>query len=379
LKNEKNTLPLRLKPSTKIAMIGFWADAPDKLSGGYSGTPYFEHSPAFAARRMGLDIKVASGPILHGSSSPDNWTAPALEAAKDADYVLYFGGLDTSAAGETKDRMTINWPSAQLSLLDKLSKLGKPLVVVQMGDQVDNTPILQNKGINSILWANWPGQDGGEAVMQLISGAKSPAGRLPVTQYPANYTELVPMTEMNLRPNKTDGSPGRTYRWYPTPVQPFGFGLHYTEFDTKLTLAKEKKFTTTELVKACKSHTSYIDTCPFRPLQVRVTNKGKKHTSDYVALTFLSGDFGPEPRPIKTLAAYTRVRDLKPGQTAEAELQWTLGNLARHDEKGNTVLYPGKYTVTLDVEDKKPKASVSFTITGEPVVLDEWPSPPSKA
>ncbi|KAK1751093.1 glycoside hydrolase superfamily, partial [Echria macrotheca] len=369
LKND-GTLPLSLDGKDarkKVAMIGFWADAGDKLSGGYSGTPTFKHTPAFAARRLGLNISIAGGPVLETTSASDNWTASALATAQDADYIVYFGGLDTSAAGETKDRMTIDWPSAQLALLEKLAALNKPLVVVQMGDQVDDTPILKLKGVGAILWANWPGQDGGEAVMQLLTGARSPSGRLPVTQYPVNYTSLVPMTDMALRPSATN--PGRTYRWYPTPIFPFGFGLHYTTFVPEFGKFF-KNFTTADLVARCKG-VAYPDTCPLASLPVRVKNTGKR-TSDYVALAFVSGEFGPKPYPIKTLAAFTRLRDIKPGKTAEARLEWTLGDIARHDEQGNTVLYPGTYTVMLD---EPTKATIDFTVAGEPVVLDKWPSP----
>jgi beta-D-xylosidase 4 len=55
-------------------------------------------------------------------------------------------------------------------------------------------------------------------------------------------------------------------------------------------------------------------------------------------------------------------------------LQWTLGNLARHDQSGNTVLYPGTYTIMLD---EPVQASVQVTLTGTQVVLDKWPAPPS--
>jgi beta-D-xylosidase 4 len=406
LKND-GTLPLPVSDAKKpsVAMIGFWADAGDKLSGGYSGTPAFEHSPAFAARQLGWQVKVADGPVLQGSSAADNWTEAALAAAKDAEYILYFGGLDTSAAGETKDRMTIDWPAAQLALIEKLGALKKPLVVVQMGDQIDDTPLLEMDEVNSILWANWPGQDGGTAVLQLLSGAKSPAGRLPLTQYPANYTEAVPMTDMMLRPSATN--PGRTYRWYSTPIKPFGFGLHYTTFkaefgahpllagpgggngkgkgkgkDTdgkgkgkgKSNVARADLKTTAiaDLLRDCTNQ--YPDTCPLPALPVHVTNTGNR-TSDYVALAFVSGEFGPKPYPIKTLASYARVRDVKAGAgAATAELVWTVGSLARYDESGNTVLYPGTYTLTLD---EPTQATVQFVLEGEEVVLDKWPAPPS--
>lgn len=373
LKND-GTLPLHFaRHPPKVAMIGFWANAPEKLSGGYSGTPAFLHSPVLAARKMGWQVKTAGGPILQGDSDADSWTADALEAAQNVDYILYFGGLDTSAGGETKDRMTIDWPAAQMSLIKKLGKLGKPLVVVQLGDQMDDTPLFEMKQVNSILWANWPGQDGGTAIMKLISGTYSPAGRLPVTQYPANYTSQVPMTDMDLRPSHS--SPGRTYRWYPTPIRSFGFGLHYTAFNPKfISRGKSsfpKKLLIRDLVRHCRN--TYLDTCALPPLEVHVTNTGSR-ASDYVVLAFLSGQSGPKPYPIKTLATYTRLRNIRPGKGATGRLEWTLGNLARHDESGNTVLYPGTYTLMID---EPTLTTMTFVLEGEAVVLDKWPSPPS--
>ncbi|KAM7197555.1 putative exo-1,4-beta-xylosidase bxlB [Rhypophila sp. PSN 637] len=363
------TLPLKLKKTSKLAMIGFWADDGKKLSGGYSGTPAFTHTPAYAARRLGYTVSVAPGPVLETTSANDTWTQKALDAAKTSDYILYFGGLDTSAAGETKDRMNLNWPQAQLALIEKLTALGKPFVMIQMGDQVDDTPVLRLKGVNSILWANWPGQDGGEAVMQLLTGVAAPAGRLPVTQYPTNYTEEVPMTEMSLRPSATN--PGRTYRWYPTPILPFGFGLHYTTFKPSAPADKSfpKTFKIKDLLARCSAQ--FPDTCPFPSLPVEVKNTGKA-TSDYVVLAFLSGEYGPKPYPIKTLASYARLSGLKPGKKVETKLKWNLGNLARHDENGNTVLYPGTYTVTID---EPTLTSFKFKLEGEATVLDKWPAP----
>jgi beta-D-xylosidase 4 len=369
LKNN-GTLPLDLKPSSKVAMIGFWADAPEKLSGGYSGTPYLLHSPVYAAKQMDLDVKAATGPIDEQSSGGINqWLESAMEAARDSDYILYFGGLDTSSAGETKDRRRLDWPTAQLDLLKNLGSLGKPLILVQMGDMLDDTPVLDMEGVSSILWVGWPGQDGGTAVMQLISGQKSPAGRLPVTQYPANYTTIVPMTDMALRPSGE--SPGRTYRWYSTPIKPFGFGLHYTTFRAITPSSFAANFTTENLVAGCNN--TYIDTCDFPTLPVQITNTGNR-TSDYVVLAYLSGEYGPVPYPLKTLTSYSRLHNIEPGTTATASLEWTLGDVARHDEDGNTVLYPGVYTVTID---EPSLAMTTFTIEGEPIVLDKWPAPPA--
>jgi beta-D-xylosidase 4 len=362
LKND-GTLPLKLDSRSNVAMIGFWANDSTKLQGGYSGKAPYLRTPVYAAQQMGLTPNVATGPVQQATSANDNWTANALAAASKSDYILYFGGLDTSAAAEGVDRTSLEWPSAQLALIKKLSALGKPLIIIQEGDQLDNTPLLTNKGVSSILWASWPGQDGGPAVMQIISGTKSPAGRLPVTQYPANYTKL-PMTDMTLRPSTSN--PGRTYRWYPTPVQAFGTGLHYTTFAPTFS-NYSAVFSIQTLLRACKN--TNPDTCSLPGLPVTVHNTGNR-TSDYVALVFVAGQAGPKPYPIKSLATYGRVRDVKSGEKKTKVLEWTLGSLARHDEKGNTVLYPGNYTLLLD----QPTVEVrSLVLTGEKVVLDVWP------
>jgi len=364
LKND-GVLPLKITPSQKVAMIGFWADAGDKLSGGYSGTPAFKHTPAYAAGKLGINFTVTNGPVLQAANATDTWTKDALAAAAGADYILYFGGLDTSAAGETKDRYSLAWPEAQLALITSLGKLGKPLVIIQMGDQLDDTPILSLSGVNAILWANWPGQDGGPAIMSLLTGARSPSGRLPVTQYPANYTSLVPMTEMALRPSAS--SPGRTYRWYPTPIFPFGYGLHYTTFSPKINPSFPKKIEISSLLASCKN--TYKDTCPFPSLPVSVKNTGN-HTSDYVVLAFIRADVGPKPYPLKTLASYARIRDIVPGEEKSKELTWNLGDIARHDANGDTVLYPGTYKIVLDEPGKE---ELVVELVGEKVVLDVWP------
>jgi beta-D-xylosidase 4 len=201
LKNDK-TLPLNLKSGSKVAMIGFWADNGAKLQGGYSGNAPFLHSPVYAAKQLGMTVATASGPILQDVNARDTWTDKAVAAAQASDYILYFGGLDTSAAAEGSDRTSLAWPAAQVKLITKLASLGKPLVVVQMGDLVDNSPLLSLKGVNSILWASWPGQDGGPAVMTIATGAKAVAGRLPATQYPSNYTNLAMTGKL-----KTAGAP----------------------------------------------------------------------------------------------------------------------------------------------------------------------------
>jgi beta-D-xylosidase 4 len=156
----------------------------------------------------------------------------ALNLAATADCIIYCGGIDTSIEAEGLDRWKVDWPGNQPSLIKQLAALNKTLVVVQFsGGQLDGSALLSNPGVNVILWAGLPSQSGGTTVADILDGTKSPAGRLPITQYPASYINEIAPVDPSLRPDETVGTPGRTYKWYPTPVLPFGYGLHYTKFN----------------------------------------------------------------------------------------------------------------------------------------------------
>jgi beta-D-xylosidase 4 len=371
LKKNNGVLPLP-KNNASMALIGFWAAAGNRaMLGGYSGNPPYYHAPADAAKTLGIQALTASGPLNQSASGNDTWTAAALAAAAKSDIIVYFGGNDMSIESEDLDRDAIAWPGAQLSLIEKLCALGKPCIVVELGDQNDDTPLLTNKNVSAIVWAGFPGQDGGTAVFDVLTGKTAPAGRLPTTVYPANYVDQVPMTDMNLRPSASN--PGRTYKWYNKAVLPFGFGLHYTTFKAAFQKGgvANKKYAIDDLAARCKLR--YLDLCEFEPITITVKNTGNV-ASDFVALAFLSGEYGPAPHPIKELAAYTRVKGVSGGKSVEAKLAIKLGELARVDGNGNTVLYPGKYEVLLDVPTQ---AKVTFELTGKPKVLIKFPQPPA--
>lgn len=372
LKND-GTLPLNLQGKS-VALIGHWANATSMLLGGYSGIPPYYHNPLYAAQQLGLTYHYATGLVAQLNNARDNWTTLALEAASKADVILYFGGNDLTIEAEDKDRVSIAWPEAQLTLLSRLSTLGKPLVVAELGSPNDDSPLLSNKGINAVLWAGFPGQSGGTAVFDVLTGKTAPAGRLPVTMYPASYVDAVPMTDMTLRPSPHN--PGRTYRWFNSSVLPFGHGLSYTTFTASLgsSTLTNKTISTKSLLTNCdQTLYPHPDLCPINDaLPVTVTNTGNR-TSDYVALAFLAGEYGPKPYPIKSLASYGRVRGVKPGATVTARLPpLTLGTLARVDRNGNTVLYPGKYRLMIDVPSQ---TQVEFEVTGDEIVLDQFPQP----
>ncbi|KAL2156745.1 hypothetical protein VTH82DRAFT_1491 [Thermothelomyces myriococcoides] len=364
LKND-GILPLSVNGSnSQLAMIGFWANAADKMLGGYSGTPPFNHDPVTAARSMGISVNYVNGPL----TQPYGDTSAAVNAAQRSDAVIFFGGIDNTVEKESQDRTSIEWPSGQLAMIRALAETGKPIIVVRLGTHVDDTPLLSIPNVRAILWAGYPGQDGGTAVMNIITGLASPAGRLSATVYPASYTNQAPYTNMALRPSSS--YPGRTYRWYKDAVFPFGHGLHYTNFSVSVQDFPES-FEIADLLDSCGDSVPYLDLCPFPSVPLNVTNTGSR-ASDYVALGFLSGEFGPSPYPIKTLATYKRLFNIEPGQSQEVELEWKLESLARVDENGNRVLYPGTYTLLVD---QPTLANITFTLTGEEAVLDSWPQP----
>ncbi|KAK1540395.1 glycosyl hydrolase family 3 N terminal domain-containing protein [Colletotrichum paranaense] len=377
LKND-GILPLSADSGKKFALVGPWAKATTQMQGNYYGPAPYLISPYQAARDLGLDFTYTLGSEINAS---DDSLFDALKSAKEADVVIFAGGVDNTLEAETLDRKTLAWPEPQLELLRALAEIGKPVIVLQFGGgQVDDTELLASDSVSAILWGGYPGQSGGKAIFDLLFGREAPSGRLSVTQYPAIYNEAVPSTDMNLRPVPGNSGLGRTYMWYlgETPV-PYGFGLHYTTFDVELKALQEPVITTTKqlILSEDSEDASRVPSWQktlersMLTVAVTVTNAGKV-TSDYVALLFLTSDAGPEPRPLKTLAGYTRFRSIQPGQAAVKEVVITVERLVRVDVLGNRVLHPGSYEVFVDLDKK---AVHKFHVGGPAVVVEKFPQP----
>lgn len=374
LKND-GLLPLSLSNSTSIALVGDWANATSQMQGNYFGIAPYLHSPLYAAQQLGVQVNYAQGPGGQGDPTTDHWL-PVWKAASESDIIIYVGGVDISVEAEGMDRVNIDWTGAQLDVIGELAMYGKPMVVVQMGDQLDSSPIISNANISGLVWGGIPGQDGGSALFDILTGKTAPAGRLPVTQYPSHYIRDIPMTDMSLRPSST--SPGRTYKWYEgTPIFEFGYGMHYTNFSASFADSSSSyshssttNYSISNLLSNCTE--SYKDRCAFTSFNIDVQNTGSV-TSDYVTLGFLTGQFGPQPYPKKSLVNYQRLHDIQAGQTATATLELTLGSLGRVDDSGNKVLYPGDYALMIDTQ---PLTMINFTLSGSPAILDLWPQAP---
>ncbi|GME36675.1 glycoside hydrolase family 3 protein [Neofusicoccum parvum] len=383
LKNA-GALPLRARRGGTVALVGDGADATAELLGSYAGAAPHLRSPLWAAREaLGpLGVEVVYAPGVYPASSPatDFWPQ-AYGVVAEADVVVYVGGLDTTMEGEGNDRGGVDWTGAQVDFVEGLAAMGKELVVVALGGgQLDGERWKRNENVSAVLWAGYPGQEGGVAIMDVILGKTAPAGRLPVTQYPAEYVHQVPMTDMSLRPSAS--SPGRTYKWYTgTPVYPFGYGLHYTTFDVSIAAKSSSQnstgntpFSIPALISACPTDTL---ACPITTLTITATNTGNV-TSDYVALLFLTTTAGPAPHPNKSLINHHRFHSLAPGETQTADIALTIGDLVRVGVEGDRVLWAGAYSVRVGIEEEG-FGSVGLGLVGEEVVVEEWPREPEVA
>jgi beta-D-xylosidase 4 len=226
--------------------------------------------------------------------------------------------------------------------------------------------------INAIIWAGYPGQSGGTALFDIISGKTSPSGRLPLTQYPADYANQIGMTDMAVRPNDTN--PGRTYLWYQgTPVFEFGHGLHFTTFGVSWARTPPAQYNIANLIRSASKDLP-LDLATFDTFDITVRNVGGV-ASDYVALLFVNGTAGPAPHPNKRLISYSRLHQIKAGGTGRASLSVSLGSIARADATGSLWIHSGSYQLNIDTGPVL--LTHSFTLTGTSTQITHWPQNPA--
>ena len=292
---------------------------------------------------------------LHGTGSAGidlTWQAPAavlrnqaVEAAKQSEVTIAFVGLSPSLEGEEMpvklagfnggDRTSIDLPAAQEDLLKALAATGKPLVVVlQNGSALAVNWAARNAG--AILEAWYPGEEGGTAIAETLAGDNNPAGRLPLTFY-SSLKQVPPFEEYSMR--------GRTYRYLADkPLYGFGFGLSYTSF-----AYSNLKVTQSDSVT----------------VEGDVKNTGATAGDEVVEL-YLTQPKAFET-PLRVLAGFQRVH-LGPGESAHVSLTIDPRSLGQVDAKGNRVIVPGEYIVSLGGAQPQEAASVQtgkFNVTAK--------------
>ena len=262
--------------------------------------------PAAVEAAMQADVVIA---VVGGSSARDFKTSYEDTGAASAEQQT----VSDMECGEGFDRATLDLLGRQMELLEALKKTGKPLVVVY----IEGRPLNKNwadENANALLTAYYPGEQGGNAIAEVLFGDYNPAGRLPVSvprhvgQLPVYYNKPAPAAhdyvEMSAK-----------------PLYPFGYGLSYTTFEYS-------DLTVTGLDATFK-----------------VTNTGN-HKGDEVVQLYLHQDLSTVVQPERQLKAFERIT-LDPGETREVTLHLDYGDLAIVDADMKWTVEPGTYHVLI--------------------------------
>lgn len=274
----------------------------------------------------GMRVEYLPGCLLtRPSANPLNWS---MFTAPNVDVVLACVGLSPLLEGEegeaiespvNGDRTSIDLPAAQVEYLKELAVRGAKLVLVVSG----GSPVALGEIADlakAIVFIWYPGQEGGRAVADVLFGAESPSGKLPLT-FPRTTDDLPPFTDYAMA--------GRTYRYaIAEPLYPFGFGLSYSCF----AYADLRLDRTTLAAGATLNAT------------VTVTNIGTVEAEE-VAQLYLRDLEATVPTPAQSLVGFRRVR-LAPGQSAELSFTLTPTMLEVVDDDGARRIEPGVFRLT---------------------------------
>lgn len=232
LENRGPSLPLSAARHRTVAVVGPNANVTVTMIGNYAGVACGYTTPL---QGIGRYVSAVYEPgCADVACADDRLFAGAVDAASKADATILVMGLDQSIEAEFVDRVGLLLPGRQQDLVSKVAAASKgPTVLVLMsGGPIDvSFAKAGDSRVSALLWAGYPGQEGGTAIADVVFGTTNPGGRLPMTWYPQGYLTNLPMTNMAMRPDLKTGYPGRTYRFYNGPVvYPFGHGLSYTSF-----------------------------------------------------------------------------------------------------------------------------------------------------
>ncbi|CAH9130659.1 unnamed protein product [Cuscuta epithymum] len=231
LKNSDQSLPLKTTAIKSLAVIGPNAMATKTMISNYEGTPCKYTSPLEGLKAAYKNIVNSTGCSDAACVTPQ--IEEAQKAATGADAVVLVMGSDQTIERESLDRINITLPGQQSTLVSEVAKVAKgPVILVIMsGGGMDVKFAVDDPKVTSILWVGFPGEAGGLAIADVISGAHCPGGKLPMTWYPQSYANKVSMLDMRMRADESSGYPGRTYRFYKgEKVFEYGYGLSYTSF-----------------------------------------------------------------------------------------------------------------------------------------------------
>jgi beta-glucosidase len=239
------------------------------------------------------------------------------------------------------DRTDLDLPDVQQQLLEAVAKTGKPMVVVLLNGSALAVNWTQQNA-RALLEAWYPGQSGGQAIAETLSGKNNPAGRMPVTFY-TGIDQLPAFDDYSMA--------NRTYRYFKgKPLYAFGDGLSYTTFAYSGVKLSAKS------LKAGETLTVEADVKNSGPLP-----------GDEVSELYLNPP-NSLLAPKVELVGFERFH-LSPGETKHITFHLDPRTLSQVDEKGVRAINPGNYKLSLgssqpDGDAGNTTQSVTFAITG---------------
>ena len=282
---------------------------------------------------------------------PQQLLDEAVAAASKADVVVAFVGLNPRLEGEEMrvnakgfsggDRTSLDLPDVQQQLLESVAKTGKPVIVVLLNGSALAVNWAAGNA-RAILEAWYPGQSGGQAIAETLSGKNNPAGRLPVTFY-TGVDQLPAFDDYSMA--------NRTYRYFKgKPLFAFGDGLSYTTF----------------AYQNLKLSTATLHAGDTLTVEADVTNSGSS-AGDEVAELYLTPPH-TDVSPTLALAAFERIH-IDAGETKHLVFHLDPRTLSQVDDKGNRAVTAGAYRVSLGSSQPTGDAAQSvvtqqFTIEG---------------
>ena len=331
LKNDNGVLPLDAK---KIAVIG--PNANTLQLGGYSARKVKGATPLEGIREVfGKQAEISYAKGCKISRNDRSGFAEAMQVAEQADAcILVMGGNWGVSGGETQDRSCLDLMGVQEDLILKVAELGKPTIVVL----VDGRPVTMQSWkdkVDGIVMMFFAGEEGGNALADILSGKTNPSGKLTVT-FPIQSADL-PMYLYH-RPY---GREGAHVDYGKLPVSrycytyPFGYGLSYTNYEYgNLRLAKDKL-----------SKDDNVE------VSVDITNTGKVD-GDEIVQVYLTDLYCRITQSEKKLKAFKRVH-IPAGETRRVRFTLSYSDLAFLNEKLQPEVEPGEFELLVGTNSQK--------------------------
>lgn len=313
LKNEEKILPL--KKGTRVAVIGDFAKTPRYQGAGSSLVNPTKQPEAVldVIGESGLEMTAYEQGYIRNRKPKASLVQRAVEAARAADVVLVFAGLDEISESEGLDRTHMHMPLAQNELIEQIANVNKNVVVVLSAGSSIEMPWYND--VKGIVHGYLGGQAGASAMLNVLTGKVCPGGRLNET-YPLCYEDT---PAYNYYPSKERSSEYREglyvgYRYYTSIGKkvrfPFGYGLSYTTFSYDNLKVDEKGVTFT------------------------IQNTGAVAGAE-VAQLYVGKQSDTVFRPIRELKGFARVT-LEPGEKKDVHIAFDDKTFRFFDTRTNT-------------------------------------------